>query len=485
MSCTLELLLTLSKATYKQSCEFTEGVLKDVTDLPDGGLELQDIMGEVSKHRYHVIAARGPKQRGGTLFSDKPEQSPLGYVVAEPVDNDSTDPDPIVIAFRGTKLMGDILADADLTFTGTVGEKYREEAYNVYQEVRRRNPGREIVIVGHSLGGSLASYVTVKAMNTENERKITCRTFNSAEVSTTHQEILDTNPELAERFINYRLVNDPVSKIGRRIGSVFTLPSFASNPLTAHKLPTLIKDFPPELRTVAIGKVGIQGPLEQFTERVIAGMKDYEQYKVSQLVQFKSDEQKMRLMSVEMNFIPATMNRSDLTAEQKKTEVAKSLDQIEQWLYKINGGKLPVNNKSTKLLLQLRRFTKGNLKDFNSAVANAMTDYIDHKNSKLIKFKSDELKEALMFDKMSNILKILGSPDKTPEQKVQEIDKCLTQIEQGLRQANDGDLPEKNKSTQVFKDLKERTKYLKENLVANPEITKPSDEHSPHTNHTP
>jgi Mbeg1-like len=125
------------------------------------------------------------------------------------------DRSPIVISYRGTKATNDLGHDVKLAVSGTAGEKLRHSAYDFYQKVRDKYKGREIILVGHSLGGNLAQYVGIKAYNLNNENvkdpKLSVRTFNSAPVKLSHDIVLKKHRKLQRRFANYRLSNDIIS----------------------------------------------------------------------------------------------------------------------------------------------------------------------------------------------------------------------------------------------------------------------------------
>ncbi|MCH9763682.1 MAG: hypothetical protein K0U24_05585 [Gammaproteobacteria bacterium] len=134
---------------------------------------------------------------------------------------------PIVIAFKGTSIPEislsalysnkDLAADVSILIRHKLTESHRQAAFDFYNEVRQKNPGREIVITGHSLGGNLAQDVRVyalsKALEEDKDKdKIFVRTFNPAPLRTQEgDKIKSIEPSLLNYFANYRLSADFIS----------------------------------------------------------------------------------------------------------------------------------------------------------------------------------------------------------------------------------------------------------------------------------
>lgn len=230
-TCTVGLLLTAAQAAYRVG-------ENDIINPESHATNTQLLM-DAASHGYVITKSIAPMRNKGS------GQSPLAAVCLEPQDPKA----PLVISYRGTDTMGDVISDLRLTSTGIIEKKFRDAAFNFYLDVRAQHPNREIIITGHSLGGHLAQYVGVKAYNTDANLQanhlLQVRTFNSAPISTTHSAVFDKDPESASQFVNYRLSPDLVSNspLQQYYGNTFVFPS-DKNALVSHKLGTLRDNLP-------------------------------------------------------------------------------------------------------------------------------------------------------------------------------------------------------------------------------------------------
>lgn len=123
----------------------------------------------------------------------------------------------VVIAFRGSNSPGedehwmqDWIVDAHQSGGGTPAQYlYGAE---VLSEVRRAFPDSNLTITGHSLGGGIAAYATMKLSE---QKQLICATYNAAGISSITLLSIpkDVLAEKASRIFNIRSKGDPVSAI--------------------------------------------------------------------------------------------------------------------------------------------------------------------------------------------------------------------------------------------------------------------------------
>ena len=229
--CTVGFLVSTAQMAYK---------IGRNNDVDPSIKQATEIAQEIEDNGYSIERSIAPISGKGT------GKSSLAAVCLKSEDPDA----PIIISFRGTQTFSDVLSDGKLTATGVVEESFRNAAFEFYQQVRKEYPNKEIIITGHSLGGHLAQYVGTKAYNTDPElqasQALQVRTFNTAPIRTTHNEVFQQNPQLYSQFVNYRLSPDMVSNLPMQqyYGNTFVFKS-DQNALISHKLGVL-KDLLPE-----------------------------------------------------------------------------------------------------------------------------------------------------------------------------------------------------------------------------------------------
>lgn len=196
-------------------------------------------------------------------LGEKALKSNLGAIVFAPTDKQGNE--PIVIAYRGTSDLYDARTDANLTITGTTGRNYQEEAYLIYQKIRRQYPDKEIVFTGHSLGGHLAQFVAARAFVANHDNNFEVRTFNTAAIDSRDSRIVNQDP-IQNRFVHYRLENDPVSMVQQRIGNTFSLPAPHLGYSSSHQLSALQSSIPQAILSLPIGG---RDPVQSLREKIL------------------------------------------------------------------------------------------------------------------------------------------------------------------------------------------------------------------------
>ncbi|GGI93274.1 lipase family protein [Legionella impletisoli] len=253
--CTVGLLAHFAQAAYrvKRRDDGNDSFI-DPTDRKSGTKYARGLM-LYAENGYAITKAITPEKKGTNLpTGDKKTNASLAALCFEPQDNQS----PIVISYRGTKTLRDVGSDMSLLSRGVVGKKFRDAAYEFYQEVRAQYPNREIILTGHSLGGHIAQYVATKAYH-ENQfqerdkESILVRTFNSAPIRTKHSVVFKDYPHLKEQYKNYRMSADIISDSPLKdyYGDSFV---FKSNRKKAHSMDTVHQVLPEEVKALSVGK---------------------------------------------------------------------------------------------------------------------------------------------------------------------------------------------------------------------------------------
>ncbi len=146
----------------------------------------------------------------------------------------SADYSRVVIAFRGTSNLDNLIADGSWVndSANAILKNYFERAVYLLEDVQTLYPGAKIVVTGHSLGGSLAQLVGKAA-------GLSAAVFDAPGASDFYQPLLDTlshddattaNALAAERgrngdptSLNFRVYGDPISTVGKSLGTTITL----------------------------------------------------------------------------------------------------------------------------------------------------------------------------------------------------------------------------------------------------------------------
>ena len=121
-----------------------------------------------------------------------------------------------VVAYAGTYNLPEFVKNARSALTGRARANF-SMAENLFQSVKKKYPGKEIIVVGHSAGGGLAQYVAAK-------NDIAALTYAPAGIGRFLKE-LDIPQKSYPKIINYIASKDPVTEpFFENIGRVFRLP---------------------------------------------------------------------------------------------------------------------------------------------------------------------------------------------------------------------------------------------------------------------
>ena len=168
--------------------------------------------------KYHEIL----KQASIYAYRKDNSKPPAGYKVIDSVDNKNkgfhaevlSNGKDIIIAYRGTDEMGDIKNDAAMARNRLPAQA--TDAIAVYDKVARENPGRDISVTSHSLGGSLGEIVS-------GVRGVFAATFNAYGV----RDMFKSGIKLKENnVINYVNEKDMFTMVNgqNHIGEIYTVP---------------------------------------------------------------------------------------------------------------------------------------------------------------------------------------------------------------------------------------------------------------------
>ena len=173
------------------------------------------------------------------------------------IDVPGSNPKKIVVSFAGTEDLRDIVADV-LMVSGMVPKQFAHaEAF--YSEIKAKYPDADIELTGHSLGGSIATYVAEI-----NDAKATV--FNAYGLGPDIKNAIESktghplNPDL---ITHVRMDCDGVSGLGTTltgkslIGTVITLPGAAECGVKVSVSDHKIGAIREALENVASGKVDI------------------------------------------------------------------------------------------------------------------------------------------------------------------------------------------------------------------------------------
>ena len=125
----------------------------------------------------------------------------------------------IVLAFRGTESGADGLTDL-LQLASSITPAQYEAASRLLHLLLENNPGKNITVVGHSLGGALAQYAMI---DNDLEGRVKGYTFNSAGLANDNFVYKDRErlEDAGRNLVNVRNDGDPVSAVRYHVGTIY------------------------------------------------------------------------------------------------------------------------------------------------------------------------------------------------------------------------------------------------------------------------
>ena len=125
----------------------------------------------------------------------------------------------VIIGFRGTANVKDLITDIDIV-KGTTNDPRYKQAIDIYNKVKSKYPNLNIIATGHSLGGNLALYLN-------SLYGIQSESFNAG----LGLGFIKSNPNKDRAILNI-IKGDPISSLGAlsNLGKVRVYNAITDNP---------------------------------------------------------------------------------------------------------------------------------------------------------------------------------------------------------------------------------------------------------------
>ncbi|WP_392537828.1 Mbeg1-like protein [Legionella sp. 227] len=328
--CTIRLLLDAAHLAYR--IEGKDNKLRDDEhETSEGYVHTKRLTKGIAQAGYKIQAKINP---------EAVNSEGLAAVCLEPDDDKS----PIIISYRGTSSFKDVYSDINLTLTGTVGKKLQEKAFDFYEKAKKDFPNREIIIVGHSLGGHIAQYVGARAYDTDEDlrdsRKLHVRTFNTASIDSLHGRSLTKNhPNLLAQFCNYRLDMDIVSglRVPQNLGGLPTPRYYGNtfsfctdiNRLAAHPLRAMRDVLPDSVKNLEVGGTDEAHRDLNTLKEAVAGIKEaYAAHIKGQwFARYRMGSQNKKIIDEKLDQVTAALNENPPNFKIAKLELKFAMSQ--------------------------------------------------------------------------------------------------------------------------------------------------------------
>jgi Protein of unknown function (DUF2974) len=158
------------------------------------------VYARLSSNVYHSTTNDSASAPKGYDFIDREDDPESGFTA---ITYKNIESGKIIISFGGTATKADWKADFSIAGGEKLNSQY-EQVNTLYKKIKEAHPENEIELTGHSLGGSLAQYVSVKNI-------VRAVTFNSAPYPAA--DIKYSRGNYDSNIINIRTSDDPLSLI--------------------------------------------------------------------------------------------------------------------------------------------------------------------------------------------------------------------------------------------------------------------------------
>jgi hypothetical protein len=200
----------------------------------------RDIAKITSAHYNWDEWSHDPKVFESKMSKDLPEGYRVNYGLSNRGVMVAEKGNQSVISVKGTNPINksDILSDIQLALGLHKSNIQFRQRKNEIKNIIRRNPEREYILTGHSLGGSIITNALASSPSIlRNVKK--AYTFNSGSTPA-FQAMLKVRKEnetmLNEKLEHHQTKADPISAFGNRFGETIFHKQRSRNPLTAHSI---------------------------------------------------------------------------------------------------------------------------------------------------------------------------------------------------------------------------------------------------------
>jgi len=241
--------------------------------------------------KYHEVL----KQASIYSYHKPGNYPPAGYRVIDYAENKNTgfyadvlsDGNNIIVAYRGTESGQDIRNDIAMAKSKIPAQT--TDALKIYDKVKREHPNADIVVTGHSLGGSLAEIVS----GIRGNLAVTFNAYGVGDMFRNKNALKENN------VVNYVNEYDAVSMVNgqNHIGEIYTVSNDCKYPWENHKAENLgdlskrNQKTPQELEQTARQIHKNLLVIKDAAENTLHAVNDYKSKRNNNLQEFKHAKQ--------------------------------------------------------------------------------------------------------------------------------------------------------------------------------------------------